>query len=738
MEIRTKYVAASALFIGLIITATFIVPPMANVIDDSDDLLEYGWSDWNVGDKFYYHIGDSYYNENKSVNYRNYGSLLKSEVIHIGDLEVDNDGLDDIGFISSTLIGDEFIGAESPVIFDLYQVFSLISIISGEENYDPISGEFFRFFAEPSSVHIALSSFYLTLIELSEKFPDPENLVSLLIQGGGASFFEAGDEDSGLDLSALAAQLATFIFSDYDFLDVAEGELHPDFSWESDDKIQNEAGVFLSTWAKYGNMIRMYQSGSQSADSTLSWDYLQSRNYTNGVEEMLNYLYWSDTRKYDFTFRYNQTSDRNTTIELGQDFYHWQETQNPSTDFPTIGFNGIRVMFNETGLYNQIGSHYFDGTYIANTPLELINTWVKIFDYSEVSDFDFDQPIRYIFNTYQDISPMKYNITMIQLKEGDQFYTIGGFDNLGYYLESNYEGKVKYYTENSENFWANGDFVALNFHKLRIIQSENNAEGDDLFDDFTFENARIIELATEKVLSADNLIMETLGLGISFYHFLLLPDTFDMNVITFFIETLNIILDNLFRIMDMSGILEEVGIDYLKELEALEFPEEYWELPYSPFSITETDDLISIELDERVWILVMSLLKTLLSSNLRFLTGKQVLGLSMSWDKKARMFNELLVHITMPEIDMQREVGIKLVCTTRPNDGVPTKIPKEYSLFSDDLLMNLIEANYGAIQSYLLGKLWPVMLGAAVGVIAASVGISQIIVSLTRRKRLYD
>lgn len=714
-----KYGFAGLSIIGIIIISVALFPtPPASL--QNNDLADFNWNSWSEGDLFYYFVGDSYSNINQSKSYRDYGALLKSEIIKIGDLSVDNDALDDLTFMSSALIGDERIGFEVPILFDLYQIFAIVSMISGEESYDPYEKEYFRLFAEPSSIHVALSSFYMSLVELAEKFPDPESLVTGAIAGPTDVFF-TGE----LGFAELAAQLSAFIFADYTFTNEPIGLMPKDFIWDALDKDNNFAGVVETLYSKFMNMLRISQNGEQSSNQSVTWDYFIKNLYEkHGETEKLNYHYYSTTKSYDFQFQFDNGTSRETIIEMGQDYNHEVET-----DVWIEGFNGLKLKFDDDGLSYINGTFYFEDNLLINSSTNTfednrIFNWVDLQD-----DFNFSQPVRYITS----VGPQTFNLTLIQLNDGQiNNYTYTG---LKYYITAEDTALIKYASDDFIDGFNTGYFTALNFHKLRINQPSTNPEGFDLFDDYTFSTLNIIDQHTQRVLSADNLILKTLGLGISFYHFLLLPENFQMSVISKMVDFLNYAMESLFESLEALPDYDDLIESYNENLIKASYSSDDFEIPSPVFLIEETNTTISVSIDDRIWVFVITLIEDMmLGSNLRFITGRQKLGFKMEWDLTAMMFKELNIYTIMPEIDVRRDISIKLVCTSRLNDGIPTKIPSHYGIINEDKVLLLVDDYFDVILDYIWQQNKLAIVGLFSLFIAVPCGAAVGIVYLIRKK----
>jgi len=82
------------------------------------------------GDKIYWGIKDVYKNSDTGETLSDFKAALKSEILSIEDLSLDDDDVDDLSILSSLVLGDTFAGeVEMPNYLDIYTITSTLTML---------------------------------------------------------------------------------------------------------------------------------------------------------------------------------------------------------------------------------------------------------------------------------------------------------------------------------------------------------------------------------------------------------------------------------------------------------------------------------------------------------------------------------------------------------------------------------------------------------------------------------
>lgn len=698
-----------AVVVILGLNAVFIPP--ADVYVPPSSII---W-DLEQGDIIYYGLYDSYSQSITNEELRFMGIISKSEVMHVGDLSSDLDSADDLVLMSTVLMGDENIGYEAPMSYDLYNI-----IMAFDVNATRGTGDYGleSYFSEPSALHAVHSAFYSYILDFAAALPTIESIDNTF---SNAPVFESIEE-----LMMFAAMYGGFVPVAFGFNTYTYPTLPPPWKYYSADVMRNRWDYTTFAAPRITEAVSLQTTGGSSHNGSLSFNslsYIEPDNGGYGISDLdFNHLYWDispaieDTEGYRIEFQLNNTlnMDGSTIIKYSMP-YHF-ETIDTTTLIERIykGENGIILNITGGNLYAQTGEYLWNGaTYEPNPDPQ---SWDLV---GELTSLDLNEFLKITLG----FGERTYAVNFIDLETLTELT----FTDIEYHMDNitsmgvNEDLKIAYSNGRTLSPDAGSEgarhmvFNPYNFHEFSITYKCPTA-GEVHFDNFdiTFGRPVYYMYDNEYFYKTPDLVSAIFDFAFSFYHLMFLPRDFNYEIFSWVFGFLNSIWG------------------YLKE--NMMPPEVAADLPNYIFTISNNETHLNIKMEsgvfETLWEMIWA--RMLGSDGLQHTLGQFIATFELQWDKQYGFFQYGFLEFTFPEIAITHRSGIELVATTMEGDAYPSTIPARYS----------ITDKIGALTDGILAQLWAqykttIILYTA-GVIAASIagmyGVDAIIKAIRKRR----
>jgi hypothetical protein len=662
-------------FLIIIIIATSIIISCLSIVFtsqlyDNEDEITWGLEE---GDLYYFKLSDSYY-ESDGELINEFAFLLKSEILEIGDLDVDWDDDDDLLIMSSFIFGDEdFYSIEFPNWFDFY------TFLISSYNFDQMENYADNFpnvtnlvqWALPNAIHIQCSSLYHHIHSMIDKYYAGEYID---IEYG--NFWEFPPLYKLLNHIILDYNLDDDFEEDFESYSLGvEADL---FTIITEDNENNTAIISEDPADSLNNIWNITLDSNKSLRTEFNlYNYFVNKTEIGDSLNLEEYWYKAKNFSIDLEFNDINNMDQEFQIQFGTDIFNLTANVGETLrDFE--GSNGINIKITDGVLQYFIGDYIWDGFGVRQS-LSHEKGWNNFSPSLNISkhfgaggdlipkqnrftlDFTINENNPYLF----DLSIIITDLSISLWDFSD--YSLSIDCPYDYLQPSCYDNDKEDYTVFRFNNYTN--FI-LN------ITKENDNKSVDLIDNIEINGNLYYLLEDFENILHDFFFSQLLLF--SEYHTMFFPKEFSWDDLTSISEIINDLCELLFGFADFITISED------------------------------SDSLFKMEISYNAFDNLREYMKSYLLDNFAiqsngFIEGDTDIKIVLEFDKELSILNESYIKFRYNDLDISRELKMKLVAISDEDGNQRSeKFPAIYSSGEIEGMINSQISN-GFTPIFILG-----------------------------------